>query len=161
MTRLKGAFSLANLYFWDSAASGVCSQRQFCIQLPCTSFYVGNDCNCPLFIKSEAEVMGGKWLGPLLYENNKVSKMGGSLLVFFLVAPIQCCLPKRVPGTVLIPKTFTLLWQGSTSSSPQQHSSYRDVGTFHSEVGLAGFCSTRCDANEHTRASEGPRDLPL
>lgn len=80
---------------------------------------------------------------------------------FFLVAPIQRCLPKRVPGTVLIPKTFTLPWQGSTSSSPQQHSSYQDVGMFHSEVGLTGFCSTRCDANEHTRASEGPRDLLL
>lgn len=107
VTRLKGAFSLTNLYFWDSVA---CSQRQFCIQLPCTSFYVGNDCNCPLFIKSEAEVMGGKWLGPLFYENNKVSKMGGSFFFFFPYSSHPALFAKKSTGDSANPQNlhFTL-----------------------------------------------------
>lgn len=60
VTRTKGVFSLKNLYGRDSAASGICIQRQQCIELSCMSLYVVNDHNCPLFIKSKAEVKGGK-----------------------------------------------------------------------------------------------------
>lgn len=88
VTRTKGVLSIKKLYGWDSAASGICIQRQHCIKLSCVSFYLVNDCNCLLFIKSKAE--GRKMMLPVVLWESPSLLTGGSIST---MASIQHHLP--------------------------------------------------------------------
>lgn len=68
----KGSLHLKNRCGWDSRASDVSIQStvlNFLVYL----FFVLNDHNGPLFMKSKAEIKGGKWSYVLFYENHQVS----------------------------------------------------------------------------------------